>query len=186
MRVIDNVLTGALGHLPTWKTLFGSYPTAEWEKAERILSEVGLEGLEDRRVETLSGGQRQRAAIARALMQDADIILADEPVSALDPELAEDALDLLVECVERRNMTLIVSLHQPALAKRFATRLVGLADGKIIYNGSPEGLTAEASDKVYRGTLPHNMMDATGPVHDTTSKTIAEKGAPPSLRVVDR
>ncbi len=186
MRVIDNVLTGALGHLPAWKTLFGSYPTIEWENAERILNEVGLDGLEHRRVETLSGGQRQRAAIARALMQEAEVILADEPVSALDPELAEDALDLLVECVERRGMTLVVSLHQPALAKRFATRLVGLAGGKIVYNGPPEGLTEDASDKVYRNTLPQDMMDAKGPIHDTTSKSVAEKATPSALRVLDR
>lgn len=186
MRVIENVLTGCLGRVPTWKSILGWYSTAEWEKAEKILREVGLYGLGGRRVETLSGGQRQRAAIARALMQESDVILADEPVSALDPELAEDALELLVECVERRGVTLIVSLHQPALARKFATRLVGLADGKIIYDGPPEGLTGDISDKVYRSTLPYDMMKPTGTGHDAASEAMAQKNAAPTLRVLDR
>jgi phosphonate transport system ATP-binding protein len=102
LRVVENVLHGSLGRVAVWRSLLGWYPSAEWRKAEAILTEVGLEELGDRRVETLSGGQRQRAAIARALMQEAEIILADEPISALDPELAEDALELLVDCAARR------------------------------------------------------------------------------------
>jgi len=116
-----------------------------------ILEEVELAGMENRRVETLSGGQRQRTAIARALMQDADVILADEPVSALDPELAEDALELMVECVARRNVTLLVNLHQPDLAARFASRFIGLANGRLVYDGPPSGFTEKDAELVYRG-----------------------------------
>lgn len=147
--VIGTALHGALGRVRPWKSLLGWFPPAEWEKAEAILSEVGLEGLGGRRIETLSGGQRQRAAIARALMQDAEVILADEPVSNLDPELAEDALELLVGCVARRGVTLVVNIHQPELARRFATRLVGLAVGKVAYDGAPEGFTAEKAELLY-------------------------------------
>ena len=151
LTVVGNVLNGCLGRVTPWKSLLGWYPAAEWEKAEMILEEVGLENLGHRRIETLSGGQRQRAAIARALMQEADVILADEPVSALDPELAEDALELLVECVARRGVTLLVNLHQPELARRFASRLVGLANGGLVYDGPPEGLTDDDAEFVYRG-----------------------------------
>lgn len=186
MRVVENVLTGCLGRVGTLRSLLGWYPAAEWAKAEKILREVGLEGLGNRRIETLSGGQRQRAAIARALMQESEIILADEPVSNLDPELAEDALELLVDCVARRNVTLIVSLHQPALAKKFATRLVGLADGQVIFDGPPEELTDAAADRVYRSTLPADMMKPEGIEHDSSTKTVADAPDAPHLRVLER
>lgn len=148
--VVGNVLHGALGRVTPWKSVLGWFPPREWEKAEAILDEVGLDGLGGRRIETLSGGQRQRAAIARALMQEAEIIVADEPVSNLDPELAEDALELLVNCVARRGVTLLVNIHQPELARRFATRLIGLSAGKVVYDGPPEGFTAEKAEFLYR------------------------------------
>lgn len=152
MSVVRNVLSGALGRVPNWKTLFGLYPTEEWQKAEAILSEVELSDLGSRRVDTLSGGQKQRTAIARALMQEANIILADEPISNLDPELAEDALELIVSCVDRRNETLIVNLHQPRLARKFATRVIGLHEGRIVFDGPPEALSAEDEEFIYTGT----------------------------------
>jgi phosphonate transport system ATP-binding protein len=151
LSVVDNVLTGALGRVSRWRSLAGWYPREEWTKAQEILEEVDLSGLGRRRVETLSGGQRQRAAIARALMQEADVILADEPTSSLDPELAEDVLQLLVDCAARRGVTLMVNLHQPWLARRFASRFVGLVNGKVAYDGPPAGFTAETAELVYRG-----------------------------------
>jgi phosphonate transport system ATP-binding protein len=150
LTVLDNVLSGALGRVSVGKSMFGWYPRVELEKAGAILSEVGMDGFEARRVETLSGGQRQRTAIARALMQEADVILADEPISNLDPEFAEDALELLVACVERRSVTLLVNLHQPSLARRFASRIVGLSAGKIVYDGPPETFDAAASQFLYQ------------------------------------
>ncbi len=150
LSVIENVLTGSLGRAPRWRSLLGIYPGAEWRQAESILDEVGLDGMAERRVETLSGGQRQRAAIARALMQDARVIVADEPTSSLDPELARDVLQLLVACVERRGVTLLANLHQPELARRFASRFLGLANGRLVYDGPPSGFTATEADHVYR------------------------------------
>lgn len=164
LSVIANVLHGCLGRTPPWTGLFGGYPSVEWEKAEAILSEVELGGLGDRRVDTLSGGQRQRTAIARALMQEAELILADEPVSNLDPELAEDALDLLVRCTERRDVTLLINLHQPRLAKRFATRVIGLHQGHVVFDGPPAELSSDSEEFIYLGASPSNGS----PKPDTT------------------
>lgn len=175
MSVIANILSGALGRVRALRSLVGWYPSAEWEKAEAILREVGLEGLGDRRVETLSGGQRQRAAIARALMQEADCILADEPISNLDPELAEDALELLVRCTERRDVTLIVNLHQPRLAKRFATRVIGLSDAKVVFDGPPEKLTSTGEEFIYQ-VSENDLRKAktTEAKNDSTPATLAK------------
>ncbi len=180
LTVIGNVLHGALGRVSPWKSLFGWYPTAIWQQAEEILAEVELAGLGNRRVETLSGGQRQRVAIARALMQEADLIVADEPISALDPELAEEALELLVECVARRGVTLIVNLHQPELARRFASRLIGLAHGRVVYDGPPQGFSAEDAELVYRGQLGPRG----GQLDDRTSALLPASGVRPDLRLV--
>lgn len=182
LSVVSNVLHGCLGRVSPWKSLFGWYPVAEWEKAEEVLEEVGLEGLGHRRVETLSGGQRQRVVIARALMQEADVILADEPVSALDPELAEDALELLVECVSRRGVTLLVNLHQPEVAKRFASRLVGLANGGLVYDGHPEGFTDEDAELVYRGYRRDSARRRKR--DDRVAKSLEAKASHPDLRLV--
>ncbi len=182
LTAVGNVLHGCLGRVSPWKSLFGWYPPKEWQKAEEILEEVGLEGLGDRRVETLSGGQRQRVVIARALMQEADLILADEPVSALDPELAEDALELLVECVARRGVTLLVNLHQPELARRFASRLVGLANGGLVYDGPPDGFTEDDAELVYRGYRKESARRRE--CDDGAEKSVETAASHPDLRLV--
>lgn len=183
LTAVENVLHGALGRVSPWKSLIGWYPTAIWQQAGSILEEVELDGLGNRRVETLSGGQRQRVAIARALMQEADVIIADEPVSALDPELAEDALELLVACVARRGVTLVVNLHQPELARRFASRLIGLAWGKVVYDGPPEGFTAEHAELVYRGRKADDS-EGGGSDHDRSATSLEAAASRPDLRLV--
>ena len=187
LSVVANVLTGCLGRIGTLRSLLGWYPVEEWEKAEGILEEVGLEGLGHRRVETLSGGQRQRAAIARALMQEAEVVVADEPTSSLDPELAEDVLELLVECVDRRGVTLLVNLHQPELARRFASRFLGLADGRKVYDGPPEGFGEEHRAKVYRSTRDSQSMNdrGEGPKGDPAAE-VDPPATGPDLRLVRR
>jgi len=172
MSLIETVLSGALGRTSSWNTLFGFFPNREWAKAEEILDEVGLTGLGNRRIDTLSGGQKQRAAIARALMQEADVLLADEPISNLDPELAEDALDLLVECVQRRNIALLVNLHQPRLAKRFATRVLGLVDGKIQFDGNPDSLSASEEEFIYSNPAEPTPSTTKG-IHGESATTMA-------------
>ncbi len=183
LSVVGNVLHGCLGRVAPWRSLLGWYPAEEWLKAEAILEEVELAGLGYRRVETLSGGQRQRTAIARALMQEADIILADEPVSALDPELAEDALELLVHCVVRREVTLVVNLHQPELARRFASRFIGLANGRLVYDGLPGNFTDEHAELVYRGR-PQPAPREEHEHGERSEASVAEKDSGPDLRLV--
>ncbi len=184
MSVIANVLAGALGRIAPLKSMIGWYPQHEWEVAESILSEVELDGLGDRRVETLSGGQRQRVAIARALMQNAEIILADEPISNLDPELAEDAMRLLVDCVTRRGVTLIVNLHQPAIARRFASRLIGLAGGKVVYDNTPDKFTTQEVDAVYKAA--GQALEEVDDFEPESSQAVANAGGRSGLRMLRR
>lgn len=187
MSVVGNVLMGCLGRVGTPRSLLGWYPAEEWQKAEAILEEVGLRGLAHRRVETLSGGQRQRAAIARALMQEAQIVVADEPTSSLDPELAEDVLDLLVECVVRRGVTLLVNFHQPELARGYASRFLGLADGRVVYDGPPEGFTETHGALVYRSARPSGPPGEGGEGRGDDSAPALDAPAPgPGLRLVRR
>lgn len=169
-----NVLSGALGRVSPLKSLFGWYPTHEWEKAEGILGEVELEGMGNRRVDTLSGGQQQRTAIARALMQEAGLVLADEPISNLDPELAEDALRLLVSCTDRRDVTLIVNLHQPRLARKFASRVIGLYEGRVVYDGPPDQLSDHDEEFIYLGENNATTLSRVeSNIHDLPAKTVA-------------
>ncbi|MDY7094406.1 MAG: ATP-binding cassette domain-containing protein [Acidobacteriota bacterium] len=186
MSVVANVLTGALGRVPRLPSLFGWYPAEAWRQAESILREVGLQELAERRVETLSGGQRQRAAIARALMQEADVVVADEPISSLDPELAEDVLELLVQCTARRGVTLMVTLHQPELARRFASRFLGLADGRVVYDGPPEGFRQEHAEEIYRSVDRGDDSESGGDRDDGDGAAAAMATAlpGPGLRLV--
>lgn len=127
----DNVLVGALGRIGFWRSATRLWPAAEAALAGECLSRVGLAPLGPRRADTLSGGQRQRVAVARALMQRAPVLLADEPVASLDPANAEAVLTLLRDLAREEGLAVLVSLHQPDLARRFADRRLGLADGEL-------------------------------------------------------
>ncbi len=127
----ENVLVGALGRLGFWRPALGLWPAAEVVAAEDCLSRVGLAGLGGRRAAHLSGGQRQRVAIARALLQRARILLADEPVASLDPENAEAILTLLRRLAREEGLAILVSLHQPDLARRFADRRLRIEAGRL-------------------------------------------------------
>jgi phosphonate transport system ATP-binding protein len=132
--VFENVLWGRLGMVNPFLSLFGWFPDMDKKAAMRAIKEVNLEKQAGQRTDTLSGGQLQRVAIARVLAQEAEIILADEPVSNLDPSLADDILGLLGEVSNRHGVTLIMNLHQPALAQRYADRIIGLKHGRIIHD----------------------------------------------------
>ena len=128
----DNVLVGALGRVGFFRAATRLWPAAEVALAGDCLARVGLAPLGPRRADTLSGGQRQRVAIARALMQRAPVLLADEPVASLDPANAEAVLALLRDLARGEGLAVLVSLHQPELARRFANRRLRIAGGKAV------------------------------------------------------
>ncbi len=125
----QNVLVGALARIGFWRAALRLWPRAEIAAADEVLAQVGLAGLAARRADRLSGGQRQRVAIARALLQRAPVLLADEPVASLDPATAEGVLALLRDLARDQRLPVLVSLHQPDLAARFADRTLHLEDG---------------------------------------------------------
>lgn len=147
--VFQNVLWGRLGRVnPLW-SLLGWFSAADKMAAMEAIAEVDLLPQTSQRVDTLSGGQQQRVGVARVLAQEAEIILADEPVSNLDPGLADDVLGLLSNVSQHHNATLIMSLHQPLLAQSYADRIIGLRNGRIVYDEPSTHFNDAAIQAVY-------------------------------------
>jgi len=149
LSLMSNVLVGSLGRLPGWRGLVGAFPAEERERARAALERVGLAEFAERRTSTLSGGQQQRGAIARALVQGAKIVLADEPIASLDPVSARRVMELLAELNREEGMTVVVSLHQVDAAVRFCRRVIAMRDGEIVYDGPPSGLSQDRLREIY-------------------------------------
>lgn len=149
MSVLQNVLTGRFGYRSTFKNLVGWFTADEIQEAKRIIAEVGLTEMENRRVENLSGGQKQRVGIARALVQHPRILLGDEPVASLDPGTSNRIFSLLQEIHERLALLTIINVHDIELAKRYATRIIALKDGELIFDGKPEDFTSTEYEETY-------------------------------------
>ena len=147
--VFKNVLWGRLGMVNSVLSLFGVFPKKDKQAAMTAIEDVNLLEYTKQRTDKLSGGQMQRVAIARVLAQEPDIILADEPISNLDPALAEEILILLSKLCQKYGVTLLMNLHQPALAKSFADRVIGLRDGKVVYNDSPKLVDADVMNNIF-------------------------------------
>lgn len=156
LTVLENVLSGALGRLrgPRYGVL--TYPKKLRREALEQLERVGLADRAFQRTDTLSGGQQQRVAIARTLMQKPKIVLADEPVASLDPEISGQVMEVLFRVTSEENMTVITSLHQVELALGWAQRMVGLRDGKVVLDRDAAGLSTDEVMTVY------NRLDPTG------------------------
>lgn len=153
LNVMANVLCGRLGKRTTLGSLFYLLRREDRAIAERALCRVGLVDKAWERADHLSGGQQQRVGIARALAQEPAIVLADEPVASLDPAISSEILDLLREIQRRDGITMVVSLHQVEFARRFAERVIGLNDGKIVFDGDVSQLTDEALAAIYGRAL---------------------------------
>ena len=151
LSVLENVLVGTLSRVDMWRSLLGRFPDRELERARRTLSRVGLAGLDDRRADTLSGGQQQRVAIARALVQEPRVLLADEPMSSLDPASSRSVMELLHDINRQDGLTVIASLHVLDLAVTYGRRIVGLRAGRVVHDGSPAGLTQAAAEAIFGG-----------------------------------
>ena len=149
LTVMGNVLSGRLGYVGFWKSFLRRFPKKDVNEAFRLLDRVGLLEMADKRADELSGGQRQRVGICRALIQDPDLLLVDEPTASLDPKTSRQIMRLINELCQERGLTAIINIHDVLLAQMFSQRIVGLALGNIVYDGSPEGLTPEVLTKIY-------------------------------------
>jgi phosphonate transport system ATP-binding protein len=151
LTVMENLLCGRLGYVGAWRAWLRKFPQSDIDHAFRLLDQVGLGDFATRRADALSGGQRQRVGIARALMQEPDLILADEPTSSLDPKTSVEIMELLAELAAGRNAPVIVNIHNVELARRFAQRVVGMSGGRIVYDGPPSGLRDADLKTIYGG-----------------------------------
>lgn len=151
LDVYQNVMNGRLGRARIWGSLWGWFDAKDHMTVSAALRDTGLTDLARRRVDQLSGGQRQRVAIARCLAQEPKIILADEPVSNLDPAHAERILVLITREARKRGISVVFSSHQPDLSLRFADRVLGLRDGKIVFDLPASSVATEDINRLYRG-----------------------------------
>jgi phosphonate transport system ATP-binding protein len=151
LTVMENLLCGRLGYVPAWRAWLRKFPPGDIARAFDLLDAVGLPGFATRRADALSGGQRQRVGIARAIMQEPEIILADEPTSSLDPKTSVEIMEILSKFATERGIPVIVNIHNVELARRFASRVVGMSGGKVVYDGPPQALTEAHLKQIYGG-----------------------------------
>jgi len=149
LTVMENTLSGRLGYVGFWRSFFRKFPQSDIDEAFRLLERVGLDGMVDKRADELSGGQRQRVGICRALIQNPQLLLVDEPTASLDPKTSRQIMRLICELCEERQLSAIINIHDVMLAQMFAQRIVGLRLGEVVYDGPPDGLTSETLTEIY-------------------------------------
>lgn len=151
LSVMENLLSGRLGYVTSWQAWRRKFPPEDMRRAFELLQVVGLEGFASQRADALSGGQRQRVGIARAVMQDPKLLLADEPTSSLDPKTSVEIMELLAEVGRSRGVPVLVNMHDVELARRFADRIIGMSGGRVVFDGAAAGLTDEVLTQIYGG-----------------------------------
>jgi len=149
LSVMENVLSGQLGYVGFWRSWLRRFPQPVIDHAFELLERVGIADQVDKRADQLSGGQRQRVGIARALLQNPDILLIDEPTSGLDPKTSRQIMRLIMEVATERGLAAIINIHDVELASMFVRRILGLRSGVVVYDGTPAGLTSEVLTEVY-------------------------------------
>jgi phosphonate transport system ATP-binding protein len=149
LTVMENVLSGRLGYVGFWRSFTRRYPGADIANAYRLLDRVGLMAHTDKRADALSGGQRQRVGIARALAQDPELLLIDEPTASLDPKTSRQIMRLIVEICRERDLPAIINIHDVVLAQQFSDRIIGLQSGRMVFDGPPSGLTEAVLTQIY-------------------------------------
>ncbi|MDX3810573.1 MAG: phosphonate ABC transporter ATP-binding protein [Bosea sp. (in: a-proteobacteria)] len=149
LPVLTNVLIGHLGRIPRWRGTLGFFTAAEKRAAHEALARVGIPEVAWQRASTLSGGQQQRAAIARTLVQQSRILLADEPIASLDPSSARRVMEVLASINREQSITCIVSLHQVEYARRYCPRTIALRDGRVVFDGPSTALTNQFLTELY-------------------------------------
>jgi phosphonate transport system ATP-binding protein len=151
LSVIENVLCGRLGYVPAWRVFLRRFVQSDIDRAFRLLDAAGLSDFATERADRLSGGQRQRVGIARALIQEPALVLADEPTSSLDPKTSVEIMELIARHGRERDIPVIVNIHNVGLARRFADRIVGLSKGEVVFDGPPRALEDRHLVAIYGG-----------------------------------
>lgn len=162
LSVHTNVLLGALGRTPLWRAMSLAFKSEDRRLAFEALERVGIGATARQRASTLSGGQQQRAAIARALVQKAKLLLADEPIASLDPESSRRVMEILAELNQKEGLTVVVTLHQVDYAVKYCPRTVALHHGQIVYDGPSADLTPALLREIY-GAASEEMFEKTSP-----------------------
>lgn len=167
LNVLNNVLLGRLGY-HTGLRMFTPWTRAEKEQALAVIERVGLLERALTRADQLSGGQQQRVGMARALIQQPKILLADEPVASLDPNTSVRLLQSMHDICKSDGLTAVVSLHQVDLARQFADRIIGLKNGEVVFDGAPEQLTVERAEALYQhASHPSSMLNPSSGLRPT-------------------
>lgn len=147
--VLTNTLSGRLGYVSPWKSLVYRFPAQDVARAHANLERVGIAEKARARADTLSGGQQQRVGIARALMQEPKLMLADEPVASLDPATSHSVLKYLEQINKEDGITVICNLHFLSLARRYASRVIALKDGRLVFDGRPQDIDHRRFKEIY-------------------------------------
>jgi phosphonate transport system ATP-binding protein len=151
LSVMENLLCGRLGYVSPLQAWLRRYPAADIARAFALLDTVGLAAHAQARADSLSGGQRQRVGIARAMMQEPQLLLADEPTSSLDPKTSVEIMGLMKTLSDTHGFPVIINIHNVELARRFADRVVGMTGGRVVFDGTPDALTDEHLKSIYGG-----------------------------------
>ncbi|WP_428024467.1 phosphonate ABC transporter ATP-binding protein [Arcobacter sp.] len=160
LSVLDNVISGMLKDIPMARAIIKYYKEKELKKVQKLLQIVDIEKHSSKRCDELSGGQRQRVAIARALASEPKIILADEPISALDQKSAKKVMEILEKINKELKVTIIANLHHLEIAEKYCTRIIGINKGKVIFDGKSNELNEKILEKIYEGeTLEEHELD---------------------------
>ena len=166
LSVMENVLSGRLGYVGFWRSFFRKFPQSDIDEAFNLLERVGLDHMANKRADELSGGQRQRVGICRALIQNPDLLLVDEPTASLDPKTSRQIMRLICELCDERQLAAIINIHDVLLAQMFSRRIVGLQLGSIVYDGPPEKLDPEVLTQIYGEEDWEATIEATKDVED--------------------
>lgn len=183
LNVHTNVMLGALGRTPLWRSVFRMFRDEDKHLAFEALNRVGIVDKSFQRASTLSGGQQQRAAIARALVQKAKLLLADEPIASLDPESSRRVMDILSDINKKDGITVLVTLHQVDYAIKYCPRTIALKDGKVVYDGPSSALTPAFLRDIY-GAASEEMFALAGKTPTNENAVPVIPGAPRRLSVM--
>ena len=184
LTVMENVLSGRLGFVSFWQAFLRRFPQGDIDRAFDLLERVGLSGYENNRADALSGGQRQRVGIARALIQEPKILLVDEPTSSLDPKTARTIMGLIADLARERGLPALINIHDVGLALMFAERVVGLSEGRVVFDGAPEEVDEHILTRIFgeadwRQTIRHAAEDVEQMEANRASAPDGDGVAPP-------